>query len=532
VTVPESERLLELVAGLGEPADGASPAAVVRAAFADTALEEQAAAEDGQQALEHELSQEELAEVVPRLAARVSAAKSQAELIAALKPLVGPFRLYGGPLPAEFWANALERIELKPEPEVLDLVLQVTVILSRLGETALASRYVSAVHAKAEELGDPALLGYAEFRLAMELSWLADYDGALALLDQAMAHYQRVGDVLGRANCIDRLGDIALARSDLDGAAARYGEALALYEGIGSALGQANCIESLGDVALRRSDLAEARSCYHEAQSLHERVGSVLGQANSAARLAELALAGSDLDEAAARYAEARPLYERSGEVLGQANCIKGLGDIALERSDYDVARARYQEALTLYKRIGSILGQANCIIDLGDIALRLLVHDEAHACFQDALPLYVRCGDVLGQANCTQSLGDIALERSNYDEARARYEAAHSLYQRVGHVLGQANCIMSMGDADREEGAHGSAEEKFRSALALFEGISNRYSAASAHVRLAAVAESTVDHDKHRSAAMEELKAVGRADMAARVDVFIDTYRPRGGDR
>lgn len=30
--------------------------------------------------------------------------------------------------------------------------------------------------------------------------------------------YEQVGDVLGQANCIQRLGDIALARSDHDAA--------------------------------------------------------------------------------------------------------------------------------------------------------------------------------------------------------------------------------------------------------------------------------------------------------------------------
>jgi hypothetical protein len=41
--------------------------------------------------------------------------------------------------------------------------------------------------------------------------------------------YRRVGDVLGEANCIQRLGDIALARSDHAAARPRYEEALKLY---------------------------------------------------------------------------------------------------------------------------------------------------------------------------------------------------------------------------------------------------------------------------------------------------------------
>jgi hypothetical protein len=44
--------------------------------------------------------------------------------------------------------------------------------------------------------------------------------------------HRRGGDILGQANCIRSLGDIAKARSDYEGARQRFEEALGLYEQI------------------------------------------------------------------------------------------------------------------------------------------------------------------------------------------------------------------------------------------------------------------------------------------------------------
>ena len=316
-----------------------------------------------------------------------------------------------------------------------------------------------------------AVVGLGEFHSFTGLASVASLPTVAASLGKA-------GDVLGEANCIKSLGDIAFRRSDNDVARDQYEAALPLYRKIGVVLGEANCIKSLGDIALRCSDSDEARK----------------------------------------RYEAALLLYREVGDVLGEANCIQGLGNIALRRSDLDGARRRYEEALPLFREVGDALGEAVCIARLGDIALRRSDHDDARERYEAALPLFREVGVVLGEANCIQSLGDVALALSDHDGARERYEAALPLFRKVGDVQGEANCIQRLGDIDAANEDIASARRRWSDALALYGRIPDPYSIGQTHLRLARHAATPAEAAAHREAARRAWTSIDRPDLIAKL--------------
>ena len=211
-----------------------------------------------------------------------------------------------------------------------------------------------------------------------------------------------------------------------------YHQALLLFRAAKSTLGIANCIQRLGDIALFRSNYRQARSSFTRALELYRIAGSVIGEASCIRSLGDVDLLSSNFEAARTAYRQADQFCRQIGSPIGQVNCEQRLGDLALRRGDFDLARKTYMRALRRFREIACALGEASCMLHLGEIALNGSKYDAAHASFSRALPLFRRGGSVLGEANCLRGLGDAALRQLNHDLAHAKWTEALARYESI----------------------------------------------------------------------------------------------------
>jgi tetratricopeptide (TPR) repeat protein len=129
------------------------------------------------------------------------------------------------------------------------------------------------------------------------------------------------------------------------------------------------------------------------------------------------------------------------------------------------------------------------------------------------------RGGDLLGEANCIRSLEDIAFARSDNSEARRLYEEALPRYQQVGDLLGEANCIQGLGDIASSLSDNASAQGFCERALRLYEQIPEPYSIGSTYERLARLAATREDRDRHIEAARTAWLSIDRLDLVKELD-------------
>ncbi|WP_181801730.1 tetratricopeptide repeat protein [Streptomyces shenzhenensis] len=233
-----------------------------------------------------------------------------------------------------------------------------------LGEASSAAELIADERALAAHLGN----------LALAHKSLGDYDEALRLQMRAMSLNERTGFVMGQAQCVGNMGNIALETGRYEDALGLYARQRELARSAGDFRGIGNSHMNAG-LALRslgRSD--EALAEYDSAQSAFEQVGDALGSgrlmANKASLLRRLGRREEARELLQRRIASAEELGDEHGKALGIANLAileRDCGNFA-EALDL-LARAWERLSASGHRRIGLQVHaeMARCHTGLGD---------------------------------------------------------------------------------------------------------------------------------------------------------------------
>ena len=125
-----------------------------------------------------------------------------------------------------------------------------------------------------------------------DLGWIQDDWGnkqeAIALYQQSLELYEKIGNVGGKAASLHNLAVIYANRGDVGEAIALYQQSLELYEKIGDVQGKAASLHQLAGIYANRGDVEKAIALYQQSLELEEKIGNVQGKAASFAMLGQL----------------------------------------------------------------------------------------------------------------------------------------------------------------------------------------------------------------------------------------------------
>jgi tetratricopeptide (TPR) repeat protein len=183
---------------------------------------------------------------------------------------------------------------------------------------------------------------------------LGKIDEAIALYNQSLKIFERVGNLQGKAYTLHNLAIIYADRGDVDEAIALYNQSLELEERIGNLQGKAATLHNLANIYADRGDVDEAIALYNQSLELNERIGDIQGKAATLHCLAIIYADRGDVDEAIALFQKSLEINERIGNVHAKAMNLWWLGGLAQKQGDFATAINYLQLSLEILQRLKS----------------------------------------------------------------------------------------------------------------------------------------------------------------------------------
>jgi class 3 adenylate cyclase/tetratricopeptide (TPR) repeat protein len=183
---------------------------------------------------------------------------------------------------------------------------------------------------------------------------LGDYPGAARALEEALGIFRDLGDRLGQANALQRLGSMRRVTRDYPGAARALDEALGIFRSISNRLGQANALKHLGSMRRETGDYPGAARALDEALRIYHDIGNRGGEAEALNEAGTLHRACGDLRQAGSFHQRALDLARQIGDSSDEAHALASLGRCARDAGHTARAEDMLRQALEVFRRIGA----------------------------------------------------------------------------------------------------------------------------------------------------------------------------------
>jgi predicted ATPase len=269
-------------------------------------------------------------------------------------------------------------------------------------------------------------------------------DEARAPLEESLAIYREIGDRVGIAAVLGRLGLNLQGTGDLGQARAYLKESIVLARHGSDLVSLALGLAALGQVEEKEGHYDWARPLYEESLGIGQRIGEGIATGQTLGWLANLARLQGDYNRAQRLFEEVRALAGHIGHRLSVAWATSSLGYLAQLRGDLPQARTLFLEALHAASEVGETSYAASCLASLGVLAIREGNVEPGIRLLSVAQTLFPRLlstqdADELADYEARLREARSALSTADFDHAWAEGQAM-TLEQAIAYTLSDDN--------------------------------------------------------------------------------------------
>jgi signal transduction histidine kinase/Tfp pilus assembly protein PilF len=239
--------------------------------------------------------------------------------------------------------------------------------------------------------------------------------------------------------------------------------------------GRADALNRIGNVHYLRADYENALSYYNKSLEIRISIDDAQGVLGSYNNIYLIYNLRGDRDAAGDYLARAIDLSIRLDDPSETAHYYTLMGALKSESHEFELAEYYLQGAFDLYKESDNTDGMAQTLNSTGSMYIRMTLYDQAQDCFFRALHLFRETGNMTGVASVKNNLGIIQKQLKNNDLALEYYNRSLELYQEYGIIrLSIAPLLNNIGTIWHEKGDYEKAIDYYRQSLEYYESINS----------------------------------------------------------
>ncbi|KAJ7063127.1 hypothetical protein C8F01DRAFT_1131657 [Mycena amicta] len=307
----------------------------------------------------------------------------------------------------------------------------------------------------ARTLGDESLEADVLYHLSWTIFGYGETSNHEALCSEALAIYERIGSVQGRAECTFLSAQFKKSTKRQKECKALYEEALKLSIESQSKYCEAKCLACLSEITFYSGNADAAERLSREALDLFRQLEHLTNIGMSTFMLGKI-LAFRNDRAADGWFDEAEVVLKQAGAYSLAGVALIGKGDCAFARCDYHAAQQTYSKALNTFEEAGTLQSShgAFALLSLGTAAAYLHQYAEAKE-YLERTRITLNKTNIAsyGLLHCNLIDGDLAFYEGKFGETTTFYQRALTSAETLGFAEEDALCHVKLGTLDIAQG-------------------------------------------------------------------------------
>ena len=298
----------------------------------------------------------------------------------------------------------------------------------------------------------------------------AFYDEALGYYNQASRIYQRIGELKGLVETLQKVAVVFKEQGRNDKALLRLEEALQIADENGFNAIKAKIYTSFGDVYQLQSKHEEALDFLQKALAVNKNLNNRFLESKILESLGNIFQRLTQYEDAIKYYKQALSITKTIGDKRMEGNILRLLGNIFLNLGKSEDAILYYQQSIEIARECGDKRSEGLNLGNLGNVFLNLGKSNETIVCFQQSIEIAREIGDKRSEGVNLGNLGAVYKNLGKPEKAIAYFQQSIELSKECGNKVYEGLNLGNLGTVLVEQDRWEEAKDKLLQAIEICE--------------------------------------------------------------